>query len=135
MLRDNQRLDSYQNLICSPAENESIEAIGGGRDSVEHISHEPGYMEVANIYAEGDPRWDSDEDAERIASDLSAGAGEDDRRRTPRPADGSGERDASGQAHQEEAPSGKDAEQRGRAVSGEPFEDEADNALFRRDQP
>ena len=134
MLREDQRLDSYQNLICSPTGDDDI-GTDGGRDGVEHVSHEHGYMEVATIYGEDSSRWDSEEDAERIASDLSAGPGEDDRRRKPRPAHGGGDRNEPGYAHHEGEPLGNDDGGRGRASSGESFEDEADNALFHQRQP
>ena len=130
MSRDHQLLDSYQNPIDGPDGNESVEAISIGRDSVEHISHQDGYMEVATIYAEEDPRWDNDEDAERIASDLSPVTEKADLELGPLPGPGSDESNST-----EGEPSGKDESERGRAASGESFEDEADAALFRSNRP
>jgi hypothetical protein len=80
-------LDSYQNIVCSPGGNESVESIGSGpdRDSVEHAGGE-GY---------GD-----DPNPGRLAGDLSSD------RATPEAG-------------------------RGRGASGESYEDEADQAMFR----
>ena len=116
MLREDRRLDSYQNLICSPTGDDGIDTDDSGRDSTGHVSHVGGYMEVATIYAEDGARWSSDEDAERIASDLSAGPGEDDRRRTPRPAPGEGPDAAA-------VPTDHDEAERGHATSSEPSSD------------
>ena len=113
-------LDSYQNPV-NPAVKGSVETIGT-------VSHVNGYMEAAEIYAAAGSPWSSDEDAERIARDLSSDRAEGDRRRRAPSGHGSGDRnhaDSTDPSRQE------DAAERGRASSGEPFEDEADNALFR----
>lgn len=103
-------LDSYQNLVCSPGDNESVESIGPrpDSDSVEH----------AGV-------GDSDDDTpERLAGDLSSDRAEGDPKRRSPSGHGSGDRNEAGYA--------EDAESvRGRGASGESYEDEADEALFR----
>lgn len=120
-----QLLDSYQNPVGSPPRNESVEAISST------VSHVNGYMEVADIYSSQESPWQDDEDAERIASDLSSDRAEGDAMRRSPAGHGSGDRNEPGYAHHKDEPEGRDTSERGRASSGESFEDEADNALFR----
>lgn len=135
MFDEDQIIDSYQNVVCSPAGNESVEAITGGREALQHVAHVGGYMEVADIYLERGERSENDEDAERIAGEPSSDREEGDPQRRPPTGHGSGDRNEPGHAHQEGGPSGDDESERGRASSGESFEDEADNALFRPHRP
>lgn len=134
-MRDEQLLDSYQNPVYSPLTNESIEAVGIVRDGVEHVSHQDGYMEVATIYADEDAPWKSDEDAERLAGDLSSDHAEGDSGSRAPSGHDSGDRNEPGYAHQEDKPETKQDGERGRASSGESYEDEADNAIFRQPTP
>lgn len=103
---EQQLLDSYQNPIDSPRHNRSVEAIDTADDNpgVESPA-EDAYRETAANYA-ADGIWESDEDAERLVSDVGTGAkrGEDE--------------------------SAADESGRGRAASGEAFEDEEDDSLF-----
>ncbi|HEX2667247.1 MAG TPA: hypothetical protein VHP13_02640 [Gammaproteobacteria bacterium] len=103
-------LDSYQNVVCSPVDNEGIESIGPRPD--------PGSMEHAG---DGDPDYDN---PERLAGDLSSDRAEGDSKRRSPSGHGSGDRNEPGYAEDDESV-------RGRGASGESYEDEADEALFR----
>src|SRR5579885_2150348 len=81
-----QILDSYQNPVTNsgvePDDREGVE--GGGHD-----------QQSAAIYA-ADGLWDSDEDAERLAGDLSSDRAEGDAARRSPEGHGSGDRNEPG---------------------------------------
>jgi len=110
MYHDHRSVDSYQNFVLSPGANESVETVS----AAEGEGAEGADAGVAARYA-ADRSCDDDEQAERIADDLSSRRAEGGSRH--RAGRGNGDRDEPG---------------RGRAASGEPFEDEADNALLPR---
>jgi|SRR5579885_3589653 len=130
MYRDEPYLDSYQNLICSPDTNESVETISAQDRSEGVESPIDGIRdEVISIYAtEG--FWDNDEQAERVAADLSTNRAEGNpKRRTPSEHERRDGNDP-GYARADEGSVITGAEH-GRASSGESFEDEEDEVFYR----